>query len=74
VNIARVVALWLGCGDNVPAWTVQQNCASRLQSLDSAYRNIASGHSDLVLSGGVEAMSHAPLLLGNVMVNWLTDW
>jgi acetyl-CoA C-acetyltransferase len=73
-NIARVVALRLGCGDHVPAWTVQRNCASGLQSLDSAYRNIASGHSDLVLAGGVEVMSHAPLLLGNAMVNWLADW
>jgi acetyl-CoA C-acetyltransferase len=73
-NIARVVALRLGCGDHVPAWTVQRNCASGLQSIDSAYRNIASGHSDLVLTGGVEAMSHAPLLLGNAMVNWLADW
>ena len=28
VNIGRVVALRLGCGDRVPAWTVQRNCAS----------------------------------------------
>lgn len=27
-NIARVVALRLGCGERVPAWTVQRNCAS----------------------------------------------
>ena len=31
-NIGRLVALRLGCGNNVPGWTVQRNCASGLQS------------------------------------------
>jgi acetyl-CoA C-acetyltransferase len=70
-NIARVVALRLGCGDAVPAWTVQRNCASGMQAIDSAARDIASGYSDLVLTGGTEAMSHAPLLFGQAMVEWL---
>lgn len=73
-NIARVVALRLGCGNHMPAWTVQRNCASGLQALDCAAQNIASGRSDLVLTGGVEAMSHAPLLLGPALVKWLGDW
>ena len=73
-NIARIAALRLGCGDRVPAMTVQRNCASGLQALDTAARNIAYGHSDLVLSGGVEAMSHAPILLGTAMVNWMASW
>jgi len=70
-NIARVVALRLGCGDKVPAWTVQRNCASGMQAIDCAARDISAGHSELVLAGGVEAMSHAPLLFGNAMVAWL---
>lgn len=74
VNIARVVALRLGCGDQVPAWTVQRNCASGLQAVDCAYRNIASGRTDLALAGGVEAMSHAPLLFGEATAHWLADW
>lgn len=73
-NIGRVVALRLGCGQSVPAWTVQRNCASGMQALDNAFRNIAEGRSELVLAGGVEAMSHAPVLLNNTMVSWLTDW
>ena len=73
VNIARVVALRLGCGDRVPAWTVQRNCASGLQALDCAAQDIASGRSELVLAGGTEAMSHAPLLFGTAMVNWLSS-
>jgi acetyl-CoA C-acetyltransferase len=74
VNIARVVSLRLGCGDKVPAWTVQRNCASGLQALDSAYRNIASGLTDLALAGGVEAMSQAPLIFSHTMAHWLADW
>jgi len=70
-NIARVVALRLGCGERVPAWTVQRNCASGLQALDSAAKDIASGRSDLVLAGGVEAMSHAPILFSEAMAAWL---
>jgi acetyl-CoA C-acetyltransferase len=70
-NIGRVAALRLGCGDRVTAWTVQRNCASGLQSIDTAAQNIASGRSGLVLAGGVESMSHAPVMLGTAMVNWL---
>ena len=70
-NIGRVAALRLGCGDRVPAWTVQRNCASGMQSIDSAAQNIASGRSGLVLAGGVEAMSRAPILYNSTMVNWL---
>jgi len=73
-NIARVVSLRLGCGDKVPAWTVMRNCASGLQALDSAYVNIVAGRSSLVLAGGCDAMSHAPLLYGPAMVNWLAAW
>jgi len=71
VNIARIVALRLGCGDKVPAWTVQRNCASGMQALDCAAQDIASGRSELVLAGGAEAMSHAPLLFGSGMAAWL---
>ena len=69
-NIGRVVSLRLGCGDKVPAWTVMRNCASGLQALDSAALNIVAGRSSLVLAGGTDAMSHAPLLYGPAMVNW----
>jgi acetyl-CoA C-acetyltransferase len=73
-NIARIVALRLGCGDQVPAYTVHRNCASGMQALDNAAMSIASGRSDLVLAGGIEAMSQAPLLFHPKMVNWLADW
>jgi acetyl-CoA C-acetyltransferase len=73
-NLARVVALRLGCGDRVPAYTVQRNCASGMQALDNAAMSIACGRSELVLAGGIEAMSHAPLLFHPRTVAWLADW
>ncbi|KTD49525.1 beta-ketoacyl-CoA thiolase [Legionella rubrilucens] len=73
-NIARVVALRLGCGDKVPAFTVMRNCASGMQALDNAAIQIASGRSDLVLAGGTDAMSHAPLLFNEKMASWLGRW
>jgi len=73
-NIARVIALRLGCGDKVPAFTVMRNCASGMQALDNAAMQIASGRSDLVLAGGTDAMSHAPLLFNQKMAAWLANW
>lgn len=74
VNIGRVVALRMGCGHKVPGWTVMRNCASGMQALDSAIANIHAGRSNLVLAGGVDALSRAPLLLSDAMVRWLSGW
>lgn len=73
-NIGRVVSLRMGCGHRVPGWTVQRNCASGMQAIDSALHNIASGRADLVLAGGTDSMSHAPVLWGRAMVEWLVAW
>ncbi len=73
-NIGRVIALRLGCGTQTPAWTVQRNCASGMQAVDTAATNIAIGRSDLVLAGGCEAMSRSPVLLNKKMVGLLADW
>jgi acetyl-CoA C-acetyltransferase len=73
-NIARIVSFRLGCGKHVPAWTVQRNCASGMQALDSAATNIALGRSDLVLAGGTESMSHAPVLWNDAMIDMLAAW
>jgi acetyl-CoA C-acetyltransferase len=70
VNIGRVVALRMGCGQKVPGWTVMRNCASGMQALDSAIANILTGRSNLVLAGGVDALSRAPLLYSERMVLW----
>lgn len=72
-NIGRMVALRLGCGLDVPGWTVMRNCASGMQALDSAMANIQSGRSQLVLAGGVDALSRAPLLYSDAMVLWFAQ-
>ena len=74
VNIGRVAALRMGCGKKVPAWTVMRNCASGMQAVDSAIAQIRSGRSNLVLAGGVDALSRAPLLFNDAMVVWLASW
>ncbi|MFI4887907.1 MAG: acetyl-CoA C-acetyltransferase [Burkholderiales bacterium] len=74
VNIGRVVALRMGCGHKVPGWTVMRNCASGMQALDSAMDSMRVGRSDLVLAGGVDALSRAPLLFSDAMVAWLASW
>ena len=73
-NIGRIASLRLGCGKQTPAWTVARNCASGMQALDSAAVQIASGRSDLILAGGTEAMSHAPVLFSPEFVTWLGNW
>ncbi len=70
-NVARIIGLRLGCGKAVPAFTVQRNCASGLQALASARERIAQGHAHLILAGGTEAMSRAPIQWNTAMTGWL---
>jgi len=72
-NIARFIALRLGCGKSVPAYTVQRNCASGLQALSNARERIALGQAHLILAGGTEVMSRAPIQWNAAMVNWLAN-
>lgn len=73
-NPGRVSALRLGLGAETPGWTVQRNCGSGMQSIDCGFRAIAEGRMDLVLAGGTEALSHAPLVVKREMVEWLAEW
>ena len=74
VNIGRVAALRMGCGQKVPGWTVMRNCASGMQALDSAIANMLSGRSNLVLAGGVDALSRVPLIYSEAMVVWFSNF
>lgn len=71
MNPARVAALRLGMGEAMPAFTVQINCGSGMQSIDTAYKYIRDGDSDLILAGGTEALSHAPMVMKPGAVEWL---
>jgi len=70
MNPARVAALRLGMGERMVAFTVQINCGSGMQSIDTAYRYIREGAADLILAGGAEALSHAPLVWPQGGVRW----
>ena len=70
-NPARVAALRLGCGPAMVAFTVAINCGSGMQSIDTAYQYIREGQSEMILAGGAESLSHAPLIFGSQMVELL---
>src|ERR1700726_1484010 len=70
MNPARVAALRLGMGESMVAFTVQINCGSGMQSIDTAYRYIQEGISDLILAGGAESLSHSPLVFRRSAVEW----
>jgi acetyl-CoA C-acetyltransferase len=70
MNPARIAALRLGMGEAMTAFTVQINCGSGMQSIDTAYRYIREGVSDLILAGGTEALSHTPLVFPQQGVRW----
>jgi len=61
-NVARVIALTAGIPRPVPAHTVHRNCASGMQAVTDAAAAIQLGRADVVVAGGVESMTHAPLL------------
>lgn len=70
MNPARVAALRLGMGEAMTAFTVQINCGTGMQSIDTAFRTIEAGKADLILAGGTEALSHAPLVLRRDATEW----
>ena len=74
MNPARVAALRLGMGERMVAFTVQINCGSGMQSIDTAYRYIEAGKADMILAGGAEALSHAPLVFPQSGVRWFAKF
>jgi acetyl-CoA C-acetyltransferase len=70
MNPARVAALRLGMGEKMVAFTVQINCGSGMQSIETGYRTIREGSADLILAGGAEALSYAPLVWPQNGVRW----
>jgi acetyl-CoA C-acetyltransferase len=62
-NVARQISHRAGVPDSVPAYTVNQACASSLVGILQAWQTIALGDADVVLAGGTESMSNTPYLL-----------
>jgi len=61
-NVARMAALIAGLPDSVPGVTVNRLCASGLEAVNQAARAIRLGDAELMLAGGVESMTRAPLV------------
>jgi acetyl-CoA acetyltransferase family protein len=62
-NVARMAALLAGWPTSVPGTTVNRLCGSGLDAAMQASRTIAVGDADLIVAGGVEAMSRAPWVM-----------
>ena len=62
-NVARMAALLAGLPAEVPGATVNRLCGSGLEAVNSAYRQIRSDEAEILIAGGSESMSRAPLVL-----------
>jgi len=62
-NVARMSALLAGLPLSVPGVTVNRLCGSGMEAIGSAARAIRAGETQLMIAGGVESMSRAPLVL-----------
>ncbi|GAB3996025.1 acetyl-CoA C-acyltransferase [Glycomyces albus] len=60
-NIARNAVLAAGWPETVPGATVDRQCGSSQQTVASAAAAVLAGHADVVVAGGVESMSRAPM-------------
>jgi acetyl-CoA acyltransferase len=61
-NVAREVSLLPQLLPSVPAYTLNRACASSAQAINNAADQIALGHADTILAGGVETLSDIPIL------------
>lgn len=59
-NITRLMALYAGISNEVPAYTVDMQCASGSASIDIGFSKIGSGQCDLIIAGGFESSSLQP--------------
>ncbi|MGZ5309418.1 MAG: thiolase family protein [Solirubrobacterales bacterium] len=62
-DVARMAALLAGLPVTIPGVTVNRLCASGLQAINGAARELKLGEGDVYLAGGVESMSRAPWVL-----------
>ena len=61
-NIGRMAALLAGLPETVPGITVNRLCGSGLEAVNDAARRIRAGEAEIVIAGGVESMTRAPLV------------
>ncbi|WP_408010396.1 thiolase family protein [Pseudalkalibacillus sp. A8] len=64
-NVARVAALRAGVPETSPAFTINRLCASGMQAVASGVQQIESGQAEIVIAGGTESLSNAPIYIRN---------
>ncbi|WP_350333706.1 3-oxoadipyl-CoA thiolase [Coralliovum pocilloporae] len=62
-NLARMAVLLAGLPISVPGTTVNRLCGSGMDAITMAARAIKAGEADLMIAGGSESMSRAPLVM-----------
>lgn len=62
-NVARMAALLADLPDTVPGATVNRLCASGLEAINIGARLIETGQADVIIAGGTESMTRAPLVM-----------
>jgi acetyl-CoA acyltransferase len=72
-NVAREVSLLPQFPPSVPAYTLNRACASGAQAVQNAADQIAVGHADIILAGGVESLSDVPVLHSRRMSGILVE-
>ena len=60
---ARQAGFAAGLGEDVPATTLNKMCGSGMKAAMIAYDQIALGHTDVMVAGGMESMTNAPYVL-----------
>jgi 3-oxoadipyl-CoA thiolase len=69
-NVARMAVLLAGLPVEVGGCTVNRLCASGLQAVNDAARVIKAGEGEVLIAGGVESMTRAPLVMGKPSDAW----
>ncbi|HUK79946.1 MAG TPA: thiolase family protein, partial [Nitrososphaerales archaeon] len=62
-NVARMAVLLAGMPHSVPGATVNRLCGSGLEAVSSAARVVMAGEGEVLLAGGVESMTRAPMVM-----------
>ena len=62
-NVARMALLLAGLDQSVPGCTVNRLCGSGMNAVGIGMQAIGTGQADLIVAGGVESMSRAPLVM-----------
>ncbi|MGO3835273.1 MAG: thiolase family protein [Lactococcus cremoris] len=61
-NIARQIAINSGLSTSVPASTINEVCGSGMKAVILAKQLLQLGEAEVVIAGGTESMSNAPIL------------